>query len=214
MDGCQVPGTGALTADRAPRPGRVVGGTCSPLFGSLGPFLASRTSHLGHLGSVVGKGGASGPRQYQRAARAQGGQGRGQNGVSVRSGLLLHPLPVRRWFFGRISRSEALHRLQADGNESGAFLIRVSEKPGADYVLSGIAAPVLAPWGLGAWLGVFLPPNPSLLLLWPVPCVWLCHPGYRSPSLGVSGPPWPAAVSVVLSWAWRPLVPPDLRTAL
>ncbi|XP_045050703.1 protein-tyrosine kinase 6 isoform X5 [Desmodus rotundus] len=40
------------------------------------------------------------------------------------------------WFFGRISRSEALHRLQADGNESGAFLIRVSEKPGADYVLS------------------------------------------------------------------------------
>ncbi|XP_008072850.1 protein-tyrosine kinase 6 isoform X1 [Carlito syrichta] len=40
------------------------------------------------------------------------------------------------WFFGRISRSEALHRLQATGNATGAFLIRVSEKPGADYVLS------------------------------------------------------------------------------
>uniref|UniRef100_A0A8B9XSN3 Tyrosine-protein kinase n=1 Tax=Bos mutus grunniens TaxID=30521 RepID=A0A8B9XSN3_BOSMU len=40
------------------------------------------------------------------------------------------------WFFGRISRSEALHRLQAMGNEQGSFLIRISEKPGADYVLS------------------------------------------------------------------------------
>ncbi|XP_008841499.1 protein-tyrosine kinase 6 [Nannospalax galili] len=40
------------------------------------------------------------------------------------------------WFFGYISRSEAMHRLQAEGNSTGAFLIRVSEKPGADYVLS------------------------------------------------------------------------------
>ncbi|XP_032243618.1 LOW QUALITY PROTEIN: protein-tyrosine kinase 6 [Phoca vitulina] len=40
------------------------------------------------------------------------------------------------WFFGRISRSEALHRLQAEGIEPGAFLVRVSEKLGADYVLS------------------------------------------------------------------------------
>ncbi|GAB5569010.1 protein-tyrosine kinase 6 isoform X1 [Prionailurus viverrinus] len=40
------------------------------------------------------------------------------------------------WFFGRISRSEALHRLQAEGNTAGAFLVRVSEKPGTDYVLS------------------------------------------------------------------------------
>ncbi|KAM7126505.1 protein-tyrosine kinase 6 [Molossus nigricans] len=40
------------------------------------------------------------------------------------------------WFFGSISRSEAVHRLQAEGNTRGAFLIRVSEKPGADYVLS------------------------------------------------------------------------------
>eukprot|EP00069_Balaena_mysticetus_P022649 bmy_14484T0 len=40
------------------------------------------------------------------------------------------------WFFGRISHSEALHRLQAAGNELGAFLIRVSEKPGANCVLS------------------------------------------------------------------------------
>ncbi|XP_058289243.1 protein-tyrosine kinase 6 [Hylobates moloch] len=40
------------------------------------------------------------------------------------------------WFFGCISRSEAVHRLQAEGNAAGAFLIRVSEKPSADYVLS------------------------------------------------------------------------------
>ncbi|KAM9249390.1 LOW QUALITY PROTEIN: protein-tyrosine kinase 6-like [Dugong dugon] len=40
------------------------------------------------------------------------------------------------WFFGCISRSEALHWLQADGNETGAFLARISKKPGADYVLS------------------------------------------------------------------------------
>ncbi|XP_011372365.1 protein-tyrosine kinase 6 [Pteropus vampyrus] len=40
------------------------------------------------------------------------------------------------WFFGRISRSEASHRLQAAGTEPGTFLIRASEKPGADYVLS------------------------------------------------------------------------------
>ncbi|XP_054433519.1 protein-tyrosine kinase 6 [Pteronotus mesoamericanus] len=40
------------------------------------------------------------------------------------------------WFFGCISRSEASHRLQAGGNGPGAFLVRVSEKPGADYVLS------------------------------------------------------------------------------
>ncbi|XP_004620301.1 protein-tyrosine kinase 6 [Sorex araneus] len=40
------------------------------------------------------------------------------------------------WFFGCISRSEATHRLQAEGVGRGAFLIRVSQKPGADYVLS------------------------------------------------------------------------------
>ncbi|KAM9589758.1 LOW QUALITY PROTEIN: protein-tyrosine kinase 6 [Trichechus inunguis] len=40
------------------------------------------------------------------------------------------------WFSGCISRSEALHWLQADGNETGAFLVRISEKPGADYILS------------------------------------------------------------------------------
>ncbi|XP_040130744.2 protein-tyrosine kinase 6 isoform X1 [Ictidomys tridecemlineatus] len=40
------------------------------------------------------------------------------------------------WFFGQISRSEAVHQLQAEGNPTGAFLIRVSGKLGADYVLS------------------------------------------------------------------------------
>ncbi|KAK2110354.1 Protein-tyrosine kinase 6 [Saguinus oedipus] len=42
----------------------------------------------------------------------------------------------QEWFFGCISRSEAVHRLQSTGNAEGAFLIRVSEKPSADYVLS------------------------------------------------------------------------------
>ncbi|XP_063104088.1 protein-tyrosine kinase 6 isoform X2 [Cavia porcellus] len=40
------------------------------------------------------------------------------------------------WFFGNISRSEATHRLQAEGSSPGTFLVRVSEKSGADYVLS------------------------------------------------------------------------------
>ncbi|XP_007444794.2 protein-tyrosine kinase 6, partial [Python bivittatus] len=41
-----------------------------------------------------------------------------------------------RWFFGQISRSEAVLRLMSEENKSGAFLIRISEKSGADYVLS------------------------------------------------------------------------------
>lgn len=40
------------------------------------------------------------------------------------------------WFCGPISRSEASHRLLAAGVEQGAFLVRTSEKPGANYVLS------------------------------------------------------------------------------
>lgn len=51
-----------------------------------------------------------------------------------------------RWFFGRISRSEAVHRLQAGGSAPGAFLIRVSEKPGADYVLSGTPCAAWVPF--------------------------------------------------------------------
>ncbi|XP_008108408.2 protein-tyrosine kinase 6 [Anolis carolinensis] len=40
------------------------------------------------------------------------------------------------WFFGQISRSETEHRLMSDENKTGAFLIRISEKMGAEYVLS------------------------------------------------------------------------------
>ncbi|KAJ8779151.1 hypothetical protein J1605_013002 [Eschrichtius robustus] len=40
------------------------------------------------------------------------------------------------WFFGQISHSEALHRLQAAGTELGVFPIQVSEKPGANCILS------------------------------------------------------------------------------
>ncbi|XP_067410646.1 protein-tyrosine kinase 6 [Emydura macquarii macquarii] len=40
------------------------------------------------------------------------------------------------WFFGQISRSETLHRLLSGENKTGAFLIRISEKKDAAYVLS------------------------------------------------------------------------------
>ncbi|XP_054835038.1 protein-tyrosine kinase 6 [Eublepharis macularius] len=40
------------------------------------------------------------------------------------------------WFFGQISRSESAHRLLSEENKTGAFLIRISEKKGAEYVLS------------------------------------------------------------------------------
>ncbi|XP_028591281.2 protein-tyrosine kinase 6 isoform X1 [Podarcis muralis] len=40
------------------------------------------------------------------------------------------------WFFGQISRSETVHRLMSEENMVGAFLIRISEKKGAEYVLS------------------------------------------------------------------------------
>ncbi|XP_034297170.1 protein-tyrosine kinase 6 [Pantherophis guttatus] len=40
------------------------------------------------------------------------------------------------WFFGQISRSEAVLRLMSEKNKSGAFLVRISEKIGADFVLS------------------------------------------------------------------------------
>lgn len=85
------------------------------------------------------QGGASGRRQWQLAAGVQveGWHSGGRAGVSVES---VGSCPLCRWFFGCISRSEAVHRLQADGSGPGAFLIRVSEKPGADYVLSGAAA--------------------------------------------------------------------------
>ncbi|XP_036608674.1 protein-tyrosine kinase 6 [Trichosurus vulpecula] len=45
-------------------------------------------------------------------------------------------MEIEPWFFGQISRSEALHRLLAEENKTGTFLIRISEKTGADYVLS------------------------------------------------------------------------------
>lgn len=77
---------------------------------------------------------------------ARGGSGSGGLGLGGghrRGAARLRVPPPRRWFFGRISLSEALHRLQATGNELGAFLIRVSEKPGANCVLSGARFPPL-----------------------------------------------------------------------
>lgn len=52
-------GWGALSAQTGDSPGRVVGGAFSTS-GSPGSFLRSRTGHLGHLGSVMGKEGAFG----------------------------------------------------------------------------------------------------------------------------------------------------------
>lgn len=88
---------------------------------------------------------------YQRAAVGLGwehkeaeGQVRGWDSGWAAWGSASSGHTPPRWFFGRISRSEALHRLQAEGNKPGAFLIRVSEKPGVDYVLSGtVPAPPL-----------------------------------------------------------------------
>nr|XP_045220078.1 protein-tyrosine kinase 6 [Macaca fascicularis] len=64
-------------------------------------------------------------------------------GGAVAQGYVPHSYLAERetvesepWFFGCISRSEAVRRLQAEGNTAGTFLIRVSEKPGANYVLS------------------------------------------------------------------------------
>ncbi|KAM5217874.1 protein-tyrosine kinase 6 isoform 1-T1 [Hipposideros larvatus] len=57
------------------------------------------------------------------------------------------------WFFGRISRSEALYWLQANGNEQGAFLVRVSEKPGADYVLSVRDRQTVRHYKIWQWAG-------------------------------------------------------------
>ncbi|XP_053107150.1 protein-tyrosine kinase 6 isoform X2 [Hemicordylus capensis] len=45
-------------------------------------------------------------------------------------------MEAETWFFGQISRSETVHRLLSEENKRGAFLIRRSEKNGADYVLS------------------------------------------------------------------------------
>lgn len=103
-------------------PGRVVGGL-SLL--DLEPFLVSKIDHLGHLGLAMGKEGCSGSVSVRghlwvwagtqlRRQRA-GTQGRGTGG----SALLRVPPSCTKWFFGRISRSEALHRLQAMGDEQG-----------------------------------------------------------------------------------------------
>uniref|UniRef100_A0A8D2IU07 non-specific protein-tyrosine kinase n=1 Tax=Varanus komodoensis TaxID=61221 RepID=A0A8D2IU07_VARKO len=53
------------------------------------------------------------------------------------SGRVPQWMPPEPWFFGKISRSESVHLLMSEENEIGAFLIRISEKKEADYVLSG-----------------------------------------------------------------------------
>uniref|UniRef100_A0A8D0G464 Tyrosine-protein kinase n=1 Tax=Sphenodon punctatus TaxID=8508 RepID=A0A8D0G464_SPHPU len=45
-------------------------------------------------------------------------------------------MEAESWFFGQISRSETQRRLMSEENKTGSFLIRVSEKKGADFVLS------------------------------------------------------------------------------
>ncbi|TRY84744.1 hypothetical protein DNTS_027433 [Danionella cerebrum] len=43
---------------------------------------------------------------------------------------------VQPWFFGKMSRTEALSHLMSQGNDSGAFLVRISESDNLGYVLS------------------------------------------------------------------------------
>lgn len=51
-----------------------------------------------------------------------------------------------RWFFGTMNRIEAQSHLMGTGNDSGAFLIRHSEKDHVGYVLSGETRRRVAKW--------------------------------------------------------------------
>lgn len=99
-----------------------------------------------------------------------------------------------RWFFGHISRSEALHRLQAAGTEPGTFLIRASEKPDTDYVLSGTFPRLLTlPLTCGE-------PGPSGLSPPAGRGVRAVSPVLREPERAAG--PAPRGGSLLGSWAW------------
>lgn len=165
------------------------GGRCLHPFGVTKAFPGVQTGHSGHSGSLMGHEVASGRGQYRRAAVGhcggheeaggqgrgaglQGGQvgGRGVRGQGLKVGIGSGPPPPLRWFFGLVSRSEAVHQLQAEDNRPGAFLVRVSEKPGAMF--SQVWPPQSA-----------APPALDLR----APCPWPVPPTHP-PSLPSSGP--------------------------
>lgn len=117
----------------------------------------------------------------------------GQGGGTAKVSEAQDP-PPRRWFCGPISRSEASHRLLAAGVEQGAFLVRTSEKPGANYVLSGTPPPLQPPAPapeLGApFLQAETPhPRPGSPLPWASGTCRPC-PGNSDPSVGWVGSVW------------------------
>lgn len=174
--GAAVPTEGGGSVPRARRH-QVVSTSGSP--GPLGTLGGQLRGKEGTLGSV----------SVCRQPCASVGQGGGTAKVSE-----AQDPPPRRWFCGPISRSEASHRLLAAGVEQGAFLVRTSEKPGANYVLSGTPPPLQPPAPapeLGApFLQAETPhPRPGSPLPWASGTCRPC-PGNSDPSVGWVGSVW------------------------
>lgn len=101
----------------------------------LRPFLVSKIDHLGHLGLAMGKEGCSGSVSVRRhlwvwaGTQLKEAEGQVRWGLGLKAGALesalLQGTPILQVWFLAESRWEALHRLQAMGNEQGSFLIRV-----------------------------------------------------------------------------------------
>ncbi|XP_026544252.1 protein-tyrosine kinase 6 [Notechis scutatus] len=113
----------------------VPGANCS-LYTSLWDFQARTKTELtfqaGDLFEVIQK---TGEWCWAKQVDAQGG--RSEEGYVPYSYLAKkETVETEPWFFGQISRSEAVLRLMSEKNKSGAFLVRISEKIGADFVLS------------------------------------------------------------------------------
>uniref|UniRef100_A0A670ZD63 Tyrosine-protein kinase n=1 Tax=Pseudonaja textilis TaxID=8673 RepID=A0A670ZD63_PSETE len=113
----------------------VPGANCS-LYTSLWDFQARTKTELtfqaGDLFEVIQK---TGEWCWAKQVDAQGG--RSEEGYVPYNYLAKkETVETEPWFFGQISRSEAVLRLMSEKNKSGAFLVRISEKIGADFVLS------------------------------------------------------------------------------
>ncbi|KAM3838524.1 protein-tyrosine kinase 6 [Vipera latastei] len=114
---------------------QVPGAACS-LYASLWDFQARTETELsfqaGDLFQVIQK---IGEWCWVKQVDAVGG--RYEEGYVPYSYLAKkETVETEPWFFGQISRSEAVLRLMSQENKSGAFLVRISEKIGADFVLS------------------------------------------------------------------------------
>ncbi|XP_015685949.1 protein-tyrosine kinase 6-like, partial [Protobothrops mucrosquamatus] len=114
---------------------QVPGAACS-LYTSLWDFQARTETELtfqaGDLFQVIQKTG-----EWCWAKQVDAVGGRYEEGYVPYSYLAKkETVETEPWFFGQISRSEAVLRLMSKENNSGAFLVRISEKIGADFVLS------------------------------------------------------------------------------